>query len=53
MASAPTATKTLVRKDPSPPPPQNRRKQARSSGVLSQIEDATEAIFRKYQTRSA
>jgi hypothetical protein len=38
---------------PSPTSQQERRSQARKEGVLGQIEDATYAILRKHEDKSA
>jgi hypothetical protein len=53
MASASVWSKPLVRKDPASANSQDRSEQARSAGVLSQIEDATDAILKKHQKKSA
>lgn len=53
MATAPVWSKTLVRKDVRIPIVEDRRTQTRAGGVLSQIEDATEAILRKHQKKTA
>ena len=53
MASAPVWVKTLVRKDLATSKVEDRKAQARAGGVLSQIEDATEAILKKHQKRTA
>ena len=53
MASAPVWSKTLVGKTAATPKVEDRRAQARDGGVLSQIEDATEAILRKHKKKTA
>jgi hypothetical protein len=52
MATAPLWSKTLVRKDLGTPKVEDRKPQTRAGGVLSQIEDATEAILRKHQKKT-
>jgi len=52
MASSALWSKTLVHKDLATSKVEDRKVQARA-GVLSQIEDATEAILKKHQKRSA
>lgn len=53
MASAPVWSRPLVRKDPANSKIENRSEQARAAGVLSQIEDATDAILKKHQKKPA
>ena len=53
MASAPIWSKAVVRKDPASSNSEDRIRQAQAAGVLSQIEDATDAILKKHGKKSA
>lgn len=53
MASAHVWSQPPIRKDPARSNSQVRSEPTGSAGVLSQIEDATDAILKKHQKKSA
>jgi hypothetical protein len=53
MASASIWSKAVLRKDPANSKSEDRIRHAQAGGVLSQIENATEAILKKHEKKSA
>ncbi|HVO80432.1 MAG TPA: hypothetical protein VMT28_06865 [Terriglobales bacterium] len=53
MESSDNSSNAVRRRDPQKAKEDDRRSQSRAETVLSQIEDATYAVLRKHEKRSA